>query len=79
MVTLLKKDNNDSPLNADQVSKLRSLRAKAKPPYKVTLNMDTFRLPEGAKASLVKVKGASGTFRIQAAYTWKNSRASYHV
>ena len=33
--------------------------------------MDTFRLPEGAKASLVKVKGASGTFRIQAAIPGK--------
>jgi V8-like Glu-specific endopeptidase len=61
----MEKSKPSYPLTADQVSKLRSLRAKAKPPSKVTLNIDTFRLPEGARASLVKVKGVAGTFRVQ--------------
>jgi hypothetical protein len=65
MVTLLEKSQSYPPLTTDQVSKLRSLRAKDKPPSEVTLNMNTFRLPEGVKASLVKAKGSAGTFRIQ--------------
>jgi V8-like Glu-specific endopeptidase len=53
------------PLAFDEVSNLRSLRAKESPPSKVTLNMNIFRLPSGAKASLVKLRGAAGTFKVQ--------------
>jgi V8-like Glu-specific endopeptidase len=60
--------NNNSniydPLTVEKISSLRSLRAKDKPPSKTTLYMDTFRLPEGAKASLVKLR-TSGTYRVQ--------------
>jgi hypothetical protein len=50
MVTLLEKTQHFHPLTAGQVSKLRSLRARDKPPSKVILNMNTFWLPEDAKA-----------------------------
>jgi hypothetical protein len=52
-------------LTGEKISNLRSLRAKDKPPSKATVYMDTFRLPEVAKASLVKVRGAAGTFKVQ--------------
>jgi V8-like Glu-specific endopeptidase len=61
----LENSESDYPLTAEKISKLRSLSAKDKPPSKVTLNMNIFRLPEGAKASLVKVRGGSGTYKVQ--------------
>jgi V8-like Glu-specific endopeptidase len=58
-------ENMADPLSSDNISKLRSLRTKDKPPAKLVLNMDTFSLPAGGKASLVKVRGASNTFKVR--------------
>jgi V8-like Glu-specific endopeptidase len=64
---MMSNSNNisDQPLTGEQISNLRSLKARGKPPSKVTLYTSTFRLPERAKASLVKVRGAAGTFKVQ--------------
>lgn len=53
------------PLTATQVKRLKSLRAEADPPKRVSLNLNTFRLPKGVKAEIVGVKGSADTYQVK--------------
>jgi V8-like Glu-specific endopeptidase len=53
------------PLTAAQVKRLKALRPEADPPKRVTLNLNTFRLPEGVKATIARVEGSTDVFRVE--------------
>ena len=54
------------PLTSNQVKRLKSLPPEADPPRRVTLNLNTFRLPKGVKAQIVGVEGSSDLFQVKA-------------
>jgi V8-like Glu-specific endopeptidase len=54
------------PLTAAKVRRLKRLPPDARPPERATLNLGTFRLPEGARAQIVGVEGSKGLFQLRA-------------
>jgi hypothetical protein len=47
-----------APLTSAQVGRLKALPPEADPPERVTLNLGTFRLPEGTEATIFQSRGA---------------------
>jgi len=53
------------PLTGQQVRRLKSLRARAKPPQYVELTFGQLKLPPGSKLDLVRVRGATDRYRVR--------------
>ena len=53
------------PLTSGQVKRLKALPPEADSPRRMTLTLNTFRLPEGAKARIVQVEGSADLFQVQ--------------
>ena len=63
-----KSGENSRPLTSTELSHLQTLKAVGKPKADVILNLSTFRLPKGAKASLVKVEDRADVYRVQTTF-----------
>jgi V8-like Glu-specific endopeptidase len=54
-----------TPLTAQQVRRLRSLRRTTKPPRQIELTLGQFKLPPGSKATLVRIRGSRDRYRVR--------------
>nr|BAM62592.1 endopeptidase [uncultured microorganism] len=63
---MAKAREHPEPLTSQQVARLEPLPPEEKPPETLTVNLGTFRVPEGTKTSIVSVKEVSDTFQLQA-------------
>jgi V8-like Glu-specific endopeptidase len=61
----MKNEEYPNPLSSAQVKRLKRLRPEADPPKRVTLNLNTFRLPKDAKAHIVRVQGRTDLFQVK--------------
>ena len=62
----MKKDKeNPTPLTLSQLKRLKALPPEAKPPSHLSINLNTFRVPKGAKAQIIKVESNQELFQVQ--------------
>ncbi len=62
---MTQEEQYSKPLTSGQVRRLKALPPEADPPRRMTLTLNTFRLPEGAKARIVQVEGSADLFQVQ--------------
>lgn len=53
------------PITAARLKRLTRLPPEADPPKRITVNLNTFRLPKGVKAEIVGVEGSSDLFQVR--------------
>lgn len=62
---MVQDQKHPKPLTSQKIAGLKPLPPEEKPPERLTVNLSTFRVPEGTKTSVVSVKGVSDTFQLQ--------------